>query len=150
MQCLYQHTENIFTNVDKVIKWVIQLILRDENRRCKGWHFHLWGEHVCGHTLYELSKMLHLVVLITLQKVVGSTRHCLLQCVLDFFFFFFCNYCSKIKLNEYKGKDLHLIRGDVRTLSLQKTAAESIKPGKEFEAKAFSLRTNRHIELLGK
>lgn len=52
---------------------------------------------------------------------------------------FFFNYYGKIKVNEYEEKALHLIVGDVMALSLQKTESGSIKPGKEFEAKAFNL-----------
>lgn len=96
----------------------------DGQGRC----FLLWREHVCGNMFYGLSEMLHLVGLSALQKVVGRTRYYLLKCVLNAFFFF--NYYGKIELNEYEEKALHLIVGDVRALSLQKTEAGSIKPGK--------------------
>lgn len=64
--------------------WVIQLILKDENRKSKG---RLCLLLTCGNRLYGLSKMLYLVGLSMLQKVVERTRYCLLKCGLNAFFF---------------------------------------------------------------
>lgn len=42
-----------------------------------------------------------------------------------------------IKVNEHEGRALQFIVEDVRAFKLQKTGAESTKPGKELESRSF-------------